>query len=137
VLVVNGGNRAARAARRARRAFAHREAAGIDIARKLGNALVAPVMPFSIAGRHLSPKTAGLWVHVPGPLFAAVNEAVVDSMVVNGFKNIVLMGEHGGGPEGARGGGEERPTPSTAAGRACVLLRATSTPRPRTSFSSG
>jgi creatinine amidohydrolase len=69
---------------------------GVDIARKLGNALVAPVMPFSIAGRHLNPKTPGS-VHIPGPLFAAVNEAVVDSMVVNGFKNIVLMGEHGGG----------------------------------------
>jgi creatinine amidohydrolase len=69
---------------------------GVDIARKLGNALVAPVMPFSIAGRHLNPKTPGS-VNIPGPLFAAVNEAVVDSMVVNGFKNIVLMGEHGGG----------------------------------------
>jgi creatinine amidohydrolase len=30
-------------------------------------------------------------------VFAAVNEAIVDSMVVNGFTNIVLMGEHGGG----------------------------------------
>src|SRR5258708_31868955 len=69
---------------------------GIDIAGKLGKALVAPVMPFSIAGRHLNPRTPGS-VHIPGPLFAAVNEAVVDSMVVNGFKNIVLMGEHGGG----------------------------------------
>lgn len=69
---------------------------GIDIARKLGNALLAPIMPFSIAGRHLSPDTPGS-VHIPGPLFAAVNEAIVDSMVVNGFKNIVLMGEHGGG----------------------------------------
>jgi creatinine amidohydrolase/Fe(II)-dependent formamide hydrolase-like protein len=69
---------------------------GVDIARKLGNALVAPVMPFSIAGRHLNPKTPGS-VNVPGPAFAAVNEAIVDSMVVNGFKNIVLMGEHGGG----------------------------------------
>jgi creatinine amidohydrolase len=69
---------------------------GIDIARKLGNALLAPIMPFSIAGDHLNPKTPGS-VHVPGPVFAAVNEAVVDSMVVNGFKNIVLMGEHGGG----------------------------------------
>src|SRR5215470_6543954 len=69
---------------------------GIDIARKLGNALLAPIMPFSIAGGHLNPKTPGS-VHIPGPLFAAVNEAVVDSMVVNGFKNIVLMGEHGGG----------------------------------------
>ncbi len=69
---------------------------GVDIARKLGNALVAPVMPFSIAGRHLNPKTPGS-VNIPGPIFAAVNEAIVDSMVVNGFKNIVLMGEHGGG----------------------------------------
>jgi creatinine amidohydrolase len=69
---------------------------GIDIARKLGNALLAPVMPFSIAGRHLNPKTPGS-VNIPGPVFAAVNEAIVDSMVVNGFKNIVLMGEHGGG----------------------------------------
>jgi creatinine amidohydrolase len=69
---------------------------GIDIARKLGNALVAPIMPFSIAGRHLNPKTPGS-VNIPGPIFAAVNEAIVDSMVVNGFKNIVLMGEHGGG----------------------------------------
>jgi creatinine amidohydrolase/Fe(II)-dependent formamide hydrolase-like protein len=69
---------------------------GVDIARKLGNALVASVMPFSIAGRHLNPKTPGS-VNIPGPVFAAVNEAIVDSMVINGFKNIVLMGEHGGG----------------------------------------
>jgi creatinine amidohydrolase len=69
---------------------------GIDIARKLGNALLAPIMPFSIAGGHLNPKTPGS-VNVPGPVFAAINEAIVDSMVDNGFKNIVLMGEHGGG----------------------------------------
>jgi creatinine amidohydrolase/Fe(II)-dependent formamide hydrolase-like protein len=71
---------------------------GVDIARKLGNALVAPVMPFSIAGGHLNAKTPGS-VNIPGPVFAAVNEAIVDSMVVNGFTNIVLMGEHGGGQE--------------------------------------
>jgi len=71
---------------------------GVDIARKLGNALVAPVMPFSIAGGHLNAKTPGS-VNIPGPVFAAVNEAIVDSMVVNGFRNIVLMGEHGGGQE--------------------------------------
>src|SRR5262245_25524615 len=69
---------------------------GIDIARKLGNALLAPIMPFSIAGGHLNAKTPGS-VNIPGPVFASVNEAMVDSMVVNGFKNIVLMGEHGGG----------------------------------------
>src|SRR3989454_10763694 len=32
-------------------------------------------------------------------LFQKVNEAVVDSMVKNGFKNIVLMGDHGGGQD--------------------------------------
>src|SRR5947208_4456859 len=70
----------------------------VEIARHLGNALVAPVLPFSIAGDHLNPKWPGT-VNLPGPAFSAVNEAVVDSMVVNGFKNIVLMGDHGGGQE--------------------------------------
>ena len=68
----------------------------VEIARHLGNALVAPVLPFSIAGDHLNPKWPGT-VNLPGPAFSAVNEAVVDSMVVNGFKNIVLMGDHDGG----------------------------------------
>ncbi len=70
--------------------------ASVEIARQLGNALVAPVLPLSIAGGHLNPKWPGS-VNLPGPVFSAVNEAVVDSMVVNGFKNIVLMGDHGGG----------------------------------------
>jgi len=70
--------------------------ASVEIARQLGNALVAPVLPFSIAGDHLNPKWPGS-VNLPGPVFTAVNEAVVDSMVVNGFKNIVLMADHGGG----------------------------------------
>ena len=70
--------------------------ASVEIARQLGNALVAPVLPFSIAGGHLNPKWPGS-VNLPGPVFSAVNEAVVDSMVVNGFKSIVLMGDHGGG----------------------------------------
>ncbi len=69
---------------------------GVAVARQLGNALVAPVLPYSIAGSYLNPKWPGS-VNLPGPLFTAVNEAVVDSMVVNGFKNVVLMGDHGGG----------------------------------------
>src|SRR5437764_7884280 len=70
--------------------------ASVEIARQLGNALVAPVLPFSIAGDHLNPKWPGS-VNLPAPVFSAVNEAVVDSMVVNGFKKMVLMGDHGGG----------------------------------------
>src|SRR2546425_10518531 len=53
------------------------------IARKLGNTLVAPVLPFSPAGNHLNPKWPGT-TGIPGPLFSAVNEAIVDAMVVNG-----------------------------------------------------
>jgi creatinine amidohydrolase/Fe(II)-dependent formamide hydrolase-like protein len=70
--------------------------AGVDIARRLGNALVGPVLPFSIAGSHLNPRWPGS-VNLPAPVFTAVNEAIVDSMVVNGFTHVILMGDHGGG----------------------------------------
>ena len=66
------------------------------IARKLGNALAAPVLPFSPAGSHLNPKWPGT-AGISPALYSAVNESIVDSMVVNGFKNIVLIGDHGGG----------------------------------------
>lgn len=68
-----------------------------QIARKLGNALVAPVLPFSAnpAGG-VNPQLPGS-VDLTPELFQKVNEVVVDSMVKNGFKNIVLMGDHGGG----------------------------------------
>ena len=72
--------------------------AGVEIARQLGNALVAPVLPYSIAGTHLNPKWPGS-VNLPGPVFSEVTAAIVDSMVVNGFRNVVLMGDHAGGQE--------------------------------------
>jgi creatinine amidohydrolase/Fe(II)-dependent formamide hydrolase-like protein len=68
------------------------------IARRLGNALVAPVLAFSPAGGHLNPKRPGS-VDLPPDLYTKVNEAVVASMVTNGFRNIVLMGDHGGGQQ--------------------------------------
>ena len=70
--------------------------ASIEIARQLGNALVAPVLPYSIAGSHLNPKWPGS-INLPAPVYSEVTAAVVDSMVVNGFKHIVLMGDHAGG----------------------------------------
>ena len=67
------------------------------IARKLGNALVAPVLPFSVSpAGGVDSKWPGSVALAPD-LFQKVNEAVVDSMVKNGFKNIVLLGDHGGG----------------------------------------
>lgn len=68
------------------------------IARRLGNALVAPVLPFSPAGSHLNAKWPGS-VDLPADLYTKVNEAVVASMVTNGFRNVVLMGDHGGGQQ--------------------------------------
>lgn len=66
----------------------------IAIAEKLGNAIAAPVLPFSVNNANPAlPGTIGL----TGPLFAAINEQVAEQMIKNGFKNVVLMGDHGGG----------------------------------------
>jgi len=96
VLVYNGGTeqRGPHAVLGGHSIIARR--AGVEIARQLGNALVAPVLPFSPVGGHLKPKWPGS-VDLPGSVFTAVNEAIVDSMVVNGFRNVILMGDHGGG----------------------------------------
>jgi creatinine amidohydrolase len=67
---------------------------GHEIAEKLGNAIVAPVIPFSLNNASAElPGTIG----IPGPVFAALNESVAEQLIVNGFKNVVLMGDHGGG----------------------------------------
>jgi creatinine amidohydrolase len=66
----------------------------VAIAKKLGNAIATPVLPFSPNNAEPAfPGTIGL----PGPLFAAINEQIAEQMIRNGFKNIVLMGDHGGG----------------------------------------
>src|SRR5215467_7669369 len=67
---------------------------GPMIAQKLGNALVAPVLPFSITT--VDGKMPG-GVTLTADVFKRVNEAVGDSMVTNGFRDLVLMGDHGGG----------------------------------------
>jgi creatinine amidohydrolase len=64
------------------------------LAQKLGNALVAPVLPFSPnEAKESTPGTIGL----TGPLFKLLNERVVEQLVKNGFKDIVVMGDHGEG----------------------------------------
>jgi creatinine amidohydrolase len=66
-----------------------------EIAEKLGNAIVAPTVPFSVnngASTEL-PGTIG----ISSTLFAALNEEVTEQLIRNGFKNVVLMGDHGGG----------------------------------------
>jgi creatinine amidohydrolase/Fe(II)-dependent formamide hydrolase-like protein len=69
---------------------------GIEIAQKLGNAILAPVIPYSVnrANGEL-PGTIGITAQV----FADLNEQVAEQMIINGFKNVVLMGDHGGGQQ--------------------------------------
>jgi creatinine amidohydrolase len=67
---------------------------GVEIAGKLGNAILAPVIPYSVnRANGALPGTIGLSSEV----FARLNEEVAEQMIVNGFKNIVLLGDHGGG----------------------------------------
>lgn len=72
-------------------------ALALEIAEKLGNAIVAPTIPFSVNN--------GASVELPGTigissaLFAGVNEEVAEQLIRNGFKNVVLMGDHGGGQQ--------------------------------------
>jgi creatinine amidohydrolase/Fe(II)-dependent formamide hydrolase-like protein len=67
---------------------------GKEIAEKLGNAIVAPVIPFSVNNASADlPGTIG----ITGPFFAALNEQLAEQLIANGFKNVVLMGDHGGG----------------------------------------
>jgi creatinine amidohydrolase len=66
----------------------------LAIAEKLGNAIATPVMPYSVNDAKADlPGTIGL----TGPLFAAINEQIAEQLIKNGFRNVVLMGDHGGG----------------------------------------
>jgi creatinine amidohydrolase len=64
------------------------------IARKLGNALVAPIIPYSL--NKANPELPGT-IGITGPVFAELNEQVAEQLIANGFKNVVLIGDHGGG----------------------------------------
>ena len=72
------------------------------IAEELGNALVYPTMPYAPAGDPL--KKAG-HMRFPGTVsvseetFGAVAREVAISAIAAGFKNVALMGDHGGGQQ--------------------------------------
>jgi len=71
---------------------------GIEIAKRLGNALVAPVLPIAVAATGLRENTdqpGG--VQMPADAFKQVQLAMIESMAMNGFKDIFVMGDHGGG----------------------------------------
>jgi creatinine amidohydrolase/Fe(II)-dependent formamide hydrolase-like protein len=81
---------------------------GVEIAKKLGNALVAPVLPIAVqaTGLRENTNTPG-GVQLPPDVFKAVQMAEVESMAMNGFKDIFLMGDHGGGQQEIRQAADE------------------------------
>ena len=75
------------------------------IARKLGNALCAPIVPFVPEGNH-EPKsghmlTAGT-ISMREETFEAMLTDMVESFKVNGFQNIILIGDSGGNVTGMK-----------------------------------
>jgi creatinine amidohydrolase len=71
-----------------------------QIAERLGNALVYPIMPFSPAGDPVA-KTGHMrfpgTVSISSEVFLGVMRQAAQSAAAAGFTNIFLMGDHGGG----------------------------------------
>src|SRR5205085_6138947 len=64
------------------------------IALKLGNAIAMPVLPYTPNNASATlPGTIGL----TNELLAAILERISEEAIATGFKNVVLMGDHGGG----------------------------------------
>src|SRR5262245_25085326 len=64
------------------------------IALKLGNAIAMPVLPYTPNNASADlPGTIGL----TPDLLAAVLERISEQAIITGFKNVILMGDHGGG----------------------------------------
>lgn len=79
--------------------FVARHVAG-RIASTLGNALVYPVMPFAPTGSAVEKSGHMRFpgsVSVTDETYAAVARDICASARASGFRNIVLMGDHGGG----------------------------------------
>ena len=63
------------------------------IARKLGNAIYLPVLPYTPNDAESIPGTIG----ITNELLAAMLERIAEQAALNGFRNVILMGDHGGG----------------------------------------
>jgi creatinine amidohydrolase len=86
--------------------MAHNRA--VEIAKKLGNALVAPVLPIAVAATGLRENTSQPGgVQMPADVYKAVQIAEIESMAMNGFKDIFVMGDHGGGQAEMRQAADE------------------------------
>ena len=64
------------------------------VAERLGNAIAAPVLPYSSIDTN--PEWPGT-IGITSALYAQINEQVTEQLIKDGFKNVVLMIDHGGG----------------------------------------
>ena len=64
------------------------------IARRLGNAIFMPVLPFT--PNEADPRFPGT-IGITDDLLEALLTRLAEQSIVNGFRNIILMGDHGGG----------------------------------------
>jgi creatinine amidohydrolase len=81
------------------------------IARKLGKTLVAPVLPIAVnatglnANREMADQPGA--IQMPADVFKQVHLAEIESLARSGFKDIYLMGDHGGGQTELKAAAEE------------------------------
>lgn len=64
------------------------------IAEKLGNAIFMPVLPYT--PNRADPALPGT-IGITDDLLAALLQRIAEQSITNGFKNVVIMGDHGGG----------------------------------------
>ena len=80
-------------------------------AKKLGKTLVAPVLPVAVNATGLNPNREDAdqpgAIQMPADVFKQVQLAMIESMARSGFKDIFLMGDHGGGQQQLKEAAEE------------------------------
>src|SRR3954464_5612774 len=81
------------------------------IAKKLGKTLGAPVLPIAVnatglnASREMADQPGAM--QVPADVFKQIQLAEIDSLARSGFKDIYVMGDHGGGQAEMKDAAEE------------------------------
>jgi creatinine amidohydrolase/Fe(II)-dependent formamide hydrolase-like protein len=90
---------------------------GVEIAKRLGNALLAPVVPVAVAATGVTPgtKTPGGY-QIPADAFKALQLGLIDSLSYSGFTDIFVMGDHGGGQKEMKEAVEEMDAKLSPAG---------------------
>jgi len=83
----------------------------VMIAKKLGKTLVAPVLPIAVNATGLNPNREMAdqpgAIQMPADVFKQVQLAEIESLARGGFKDIYLMGDHGGGQAELKAAAEE------------------------------